>query len=160
MTKERQTRATAALTTLRAESLYPEHSCAQIAALVGCSRNTVARYLRLRGVRLARAGAPRKYGEHVDNHGYVRVNVYADNPFWAMANHRPGSGHGYVLKHRLVMAQSLGRPLRSDERVHHKDGDRTNNELDNLQLRQGAHGTGIVLSCASCGSSNLIPKEI
>lgn len=45
----------------------------------------------------------------------------------------PLSGR-FVLEHRYVMAQHLGRPLRQAEHVHHIDGDRTNNALHNLQL--------------------------
>lgn len=41
---------------------------------------------------------------------------------------------GYVMEHRLIMAQHLGRPLLRSEVVHHIDHDVTNNQLDNLQL--------------------------
>jgi HNH endonuclease len=34
--------------------------------------------------------------------------------------------------HRVVMEQTLGRPLRSDEIVRHRDGDLLNNDLSNL----------------------------
>jgi len=38
------------------------------------------------------------------------------------------------------MEDALGRPLRSDEDVHHKDGDRANNAPDNLEvLPHGEH---------------------
>lgn len=44
-------------------------------------------------------------------------------------------GHkGWILEHRLVMSEILGRPLYADEIVHHKDGDRTNNDPSNLEL--------------------------
>ena len=36
--------------------------------------------------------------------------------------------------HRHVMEQYLGRFLTSDESVHHKNGDRSNNDLENLEL--------------------------
>ena len=37
-------------------------------------------------------------------------------------------------KHRIVMEEILGRPLLSTEIVHHKDGNKQNNEPDNLYL--------------------------
>lgn len=38
------------------------------------------------------------------------------------------------LEHRLVMSQSIGRPLLDSERVHHRNGDRGDNSLSNLEL--------------------------
>lgn len=40
----------------------------------------------------------------------------------------------YVLEHRYVMEQQLGRKLRSDEEVHHVNGNKLNNLPDNLVL--------------------------
>lgn len=40
----------------------------------------------------------------------------------------------YHLEHRLVMEQHLGRKLLPKENVHHKDGDRLNNDISNLEL--------------------------
>ena len=39
-----------------------------------------------------------------------------------------------VDEHRYVMEQYLGRPLCRDEVVHHKDGDKSNNDIENLEL--------------------------
>lgn len=36
--------------------------------------------------------------------------------------------------HRFLMEQVLGRPLQRDEVVHHKDGNKLNNSIDNLQV--------------------------
>ena len=36
--------------------------------------------------------------------------------------------------HRITMSEHLGRPLRSDEFVHHKDDDPSNNNLSNLEI--------------------------
>jgi hypothetical protein len=36
--------------------------------------------------------------------------------------------------HRLVMEKMIGRPLRSDEIVHHIDGNKLNNDPSNLQI--------------------------
>lgn len=49
----------------------------------------------------------------------------------------PGHPHavqGFVLQHRLVMERHLGRYLRPEEIVHHRDRNRANNGIDNLEL--------------------------
>lgn len=44
-------------------------------------------------------------------------------------------GHSkWLLEHRLVMEQLLGRKLDRREQVHHKDHDRQNNSPENLEL--------------------------
>lgn len=40
----------------------------------------------------------------------------------------------FVFEHRWVMAQHLGRPLRSEEWVDHRDGNKTNNAIENLRI--------------------------
>ena len=83
-------------------------------------------------------------------HGYVTILLDPSDPLFEMA-HRSF----YVLEHRLVMARSLGRPLEAYETVHHIDGDKTNNRIENLQLRVGKHGKNEVMVCADCGSHNI-----
>jgi SWI/SNF-related matrix-associated actin-dependent regulator 1 of chromatin subfamily A len=66
-----------------------------------------------------------KGGRFVDQDGYVRVSGHQDHP---RANRT-----GQVYEHILVMEKHLGRRIRHPEMVHHKNGDRTDNRLANLE---------------------------
>lgn len=75
-------------------------------------------------------------GRTKDGSGYIQIILYPENPFYEMACK---NGHR-IREHRLVMAQYLGRCLGSDEFVHHKNGDKADNRIENLQLmHRSAH---------------------
>ena len=70
-------------------------------------------------------------------YGYIYEWVEPDNFFASMRN-----SQGYAFEHRLVMAKYLGRCLSSWEKVHHKNGIRNDNHIENLELMMnGSHAT-------------------
>ncbi len=71
-----------------------------------------------------------KGGRKTRADGYVLV--YAPDHPYAISD--SDGKKTYILEHRLVMEQYLGRYLLPDEVVHHKDGNPSNNDIGNLEL--------------------------
>jgi hypothetical protein len=65
-------------------------------------------------------------GRLVDKDGYILIH-HKGHPNARKHTH-------YILEHRLVMEQAIGRILLPEEVVHHKDQNKQNNQIDNLQL--------------------------
>ena len=57
-------------------------------------------------------------GRFVRSDGYVAIRV----------------GNKFELEHRVIMAQNIGRPLEKHEHIHHRNGVKHDNRLENLEL--------------------------
>ena len=60
-----------------------------------------------------------KGGRYIDSAGYVAVRIDVNK---------------YQREHRVVFERHLGRPLKSCEIVHHKNGNKQDNRIENLLL--------------------------
>jgi hypothetical protein len=117
------------LSGLSAESLKAEY---------GVNAETIRRVLRRNNVQMRAPNAStarkrRNGGRIKDSAGYTLLLIDPDDPLYLTAGLRKGSLR-YALEHRVVMARHLGRRLHSWENVHHLNGDRSCNEIWNLEL--------------------------
>lgn len=120
----------------QAIELYAEgHSISHCCKVMKTNGSTLRHYLKQSGVRLrtllevVKRGADNpnwKGGRAVIDGGYIYVKCPEDHP-------HPTS-NGYILEHRLVMEEKLGRYLLRTEVVHHRDKNKHNNLIENLEV--------------------------
>lgn len=70
-----------------------------------------------------------KGSKYLNYHGYNEI--YVGEKEAKLYGRNKGK---YVIEHRKVMQDFLGRPLLENEIIHHIDGDKLNNDLSNLYI--------------------------
>jgi hypothetical protein len=130
-------------------------SIPRTAERLGVGSGTVANVLREKGVSRRPIGGVRKdpgqpprWARRKASNGYI--TWYG----WIGGKDR----YATLSEHRLLVEREIGRPLHRSEQVHHKNGLRDDNRLDNLELRLGNHGSGAT-HCPHCGGSLVVPLE-
>lgn len=114
-----------------------------ICSVVDCGEDVRARgYCTAHYGKLRRHGDPlfqstvvsrRKNSKQAEKGGYVRI-YFPEHP-----NARKD---GYVSEHTVVVSESIGRPLTATENVHHRNGVRDDNRIQNLELWNKAQPAG------------------
>ena len=145
----------------------PSHTMDETAKRLGMTRSPLRnRFIRLslpiktqssyRGLKVGKNSKNWKGGRTRTTEGYIWLKLDENDPYVCMTDPQ----RRYILEHRYVMAQYLGRALYTWETVHHNDGDKENNTISNLQLRIGRHGKGQSYKCMDCGSHRLEPTPL
>lgn len=71
---------------------------------------------------------PTNSNKFLTSDGYYRIRVDLEDAKFNNTKER------YIFEHRLVMAKFLNRPLEKYESVHHLNGIRSDNRIENLEL--------------------------
>lgn len=110
-------------------------SVSEIAEKCGVVITTISRWTARFEIREIR---PYKGSRKGPQNPYWGGGIYKDNTsgyIWVYNPEHPfRTKKGYVLEHRLVMEQFIGRHLRENEIVHHKNKIKDDNRIENLEI--------------------------
>lgn len=91
--------------------------------------------------RKIRYGDPSFIPERTRNIGKPKTNRAGYRLIYR-PDHPDAHANGYVLEHRLVIEDAIGRRLLPNETVHHKNGNRADNRPENLELWLSSQPSG------------------
>ena len=114
----------------------------KICTIEGCGRPKKAKGLcSMHAQRLHRHKDPHKV---IKREKLPRILVNKKDRYFAVdaKGHPNANKAGKILEHRLVMSEHIGRPLLPEETVHHKNGNRQDNRIENLELWSGKQPAG------------------
>jgi hypothetical protein len=97
-----------------------------------CSRDCFAKGLSQFNVGAAHANFKGGDGWFINSNGYaiVRWSTLPESDQKLVYRNKSG----WVFEHRVVMARTLGRPIRAGEKVHHRNGVKHDNRPENLDV--------------------------
>lgn len=75
-----------------------------------------------------------RFGEQASNWKGGRAVTAGGHIYVYSPEHPHRTKQGYVMEHRLVMEKHLGRYLEPTEDIHHINGDKKDNRIENLKL--------------------------
>lgn len=117
----------------------------EMAALESVGITTIHNWMKKFGIRRRNRSerfrgerSPTWKGGRIARGGYIMI--------WQSNHPHPSTGP-YVYEHRLVVERALGRYLKPSEQVHHINGIKDDNRLENLQLINHHRQT----ICPRCG---------
>lgn len=105
---------------LKRKYLKEKKSGKIIAKICNVSSSTISAWLKKFNLQ----GKQQKRIKYTD-HGYIKIRKYG---------HPNANKYGWIFEHRYKMSKHLKRSLKSDEIIHHLNGNRMNNKLSNLSL--------------------------
>ena len=103
----------------------------QIADMCNVTKPTIRNWMRIFGLPMNHTALSKeahplwKGGKTIATKGYIMVKKY---------NHPRGGKQNYIAEHILVMEKDIGRYLTDEEVVHHINGVKNDNQIENLYL--------------------------